>query len=76
MTDDDVRWACDKKKNGWGLPAVAWPYRLWGIRHLRFYWHSYRTHRAASQWAAIGIGVGGPNPYDLWRLYAIFRGWA
>jgi len=48
--------------------------RLWGIRHLRWAWGSYRVHRWARMWAQSGIGLGIPNSADLKVLDAIWRG--
>ncbi len=48
--------------------------RLWGIRHLRWYWHSVRVWRWARQWGRLGIGLGVPNMRDLDHLEAIWRG--
>ena len=48
--------------------------RVWGIRHVRWLWHSYRCHRHAAFWAAMGIGFGFPNQADLDTLDAIWRG--
>lgn len=73
---EDEYWRLDGEQNGWILPKVAWPWRIWGIRHLRATWHAVWTQHTASQWAASGVGTGHVNQYDVWRLYAIYRGWA
>lgn len=44
------------------------------IRHIRFWYLSWRVHRHAAAWAQCGIGVGGPNPADLDHLAAIWYG--
>jgi hypothetical protein len=78
MTDareNDARWAADGKEHGWVLPKTALPWRIWGVRHVRFLYHAWGAERHAAQWASIGIGIGGPNQYDRWVLYAILRGW-
>lgn len=48
--------------------------RLWGVRHIRFVFLSWRIHRWARAWARGGIGLGHPNPADLDWLEAIWRG--
>lgn len=74
--DDDRAWRKDGERNGWVLPPKAvWPLRLPVIRLFRVAWHDFRAHQTAERWAAAGIGIGGPNPYDRWVLYAISRGW-
>jgi len=74
--ESDISWSADKKLHGWTLPQTAWPFKLWGIRHIRWMWLTNQVYQAADRWAAMGIGFGGPNQYDRWVLYAIFRGWA
>ncbi|KTS09766.1 hypothetical protein SB2_11985 [Methylobacterium radiotolerans] len=74
--DEDNAWRRDGERHGWTLPPkAAWPLRLPIIRAFRAAWLDYRVHKAASDWASAGIGVGGPNQRDLWILYAIARGW-
>lgn len=48
--------------------------RLWGIRHLRWFYHSWRVHAWAIECAALGIGLGIPHESDLQRLARIKRG--
>jgi hypothetical protein len=72
--EDDISWSADKKLHGWTLPQTAWPLKLWGIRHIRWMWLTNQVYQAADRWAAMGIGFGGPNQYDRWVLYAIYRG--
>jgi len=74
--DEDRAWRKDGAENGWQLTPVAWPWRAWGIRHIRCAWHECRAYRAAKEYAAAGIGWGGLNQRDVWVLYAIWRGWA
>ncbi|TXN22083.1 hypothetical protein [Methylobacterium sp. WL19] len=74
--DDDAAWRADGDRNGWFLPnKAAWPLRLPIVRWLRASLADYRIHRAASQWASAGVGLGPPNQRDLWVIYAISRGW-
>ena len=44
------------------------------IRHIRYFWGSYRVHRWAAAWYGAGIGLGYPNPSDLAYLEAVWRG--
>lgn len=48
--------------------------RLWGVRHIRWLWLSWRVHQFARQCAGIGLGLGCPNESDLKVLDAIWRG--
>ncbi len=48
--------------------------RLWGIRHMRWLWLSWRVHRFAQQCAELGLGMGYPNASDLNYLDAVWRG--
>lgn len=74
--DDDRAWRRDGEANGWTLPPkAAWPLRLPIIRLIRAAWLEDRACKAASEWATVGIGVGGPNPRDRWVIYAVSRGW-
>lgn len=34
------------------------------IRHIRYYWYSWRVQVWASYWARQGIGLGVPNKQD------------
>jgi len=73
----DDEWGYAQAEEGWQLPAkAAWPWRLWGIRHARALWHGYRADKLASEMGKAGLGDGYMPPYDEWRLYAIWRGWA
>lgn len=74
----DEEWYQAEADQGWELPEpAAWPWRAWGVRHVRALWHGYRADKLAREWAEIGgIGDGYMPPYDEWRLYAIWRGWA
>lgn len=46
---------------------------LWGIRHLRWLWHTWRFERYLSECAEMGLG-GLPQPSDLAYLEAIWKG--
>lgn len=48
--------------------------RLWGIRHLRYWWNRRRLYAWAEACAQFGLGLGRPNPSDLKHLDAIWRG--
>jgi hypothetical protein len=48
--------------------------RLWGIRHVRYFYLSWRVYRWARQWGSVGIGLGYPNQSDVDHLQAIWRG--
>ena len=74
--ESDISWSADKKLHGWTLPQTARLLKLWGVRHIRWMWLTNQVYQAADRWAAMGIGFGGPNQYDRWVLYAIYRGWA
>lgn len=53
---------------------AAWPLRLWGIRHARWWLCSVRVHYWAITWARHGVGLGWPNAADARYLDAIWRG--
>lgn len=44
------------------------------IRHIRYFWLSWRVHQWARAWGQAGIGLGEPHPSDLEHLDAIWRG--
>lgn len=44
------------------------------IRHVRYFWYSWRVRVHAMQWASIGVGLGIPNKSDLEHLDDIWRG--
>jgi hypothetical protein len=48
--------------------------RLWGVRHIRYFWLAFRVHQHARMWAEIGVGLGHPNSSDIQVLEAIWRG--
>lgn len=48
--------------------------KLWGIRHVRFFFLSWLVHRWARQWGQIGVGLGVPNEHDLRVLQLIWDG--
>ena len=73
MTDDDKRWHDDRDQLGYALPRkAAWPLRMPIIRHVRFYWLSWKIEQHYSMGpGSIGLRTG----YDEWVLYAVWRGW-
>lgn len=73
---DDFKWREDAQEYGWTLPPILFVWKLWGIRHVRALYHSWRVDRVTAEWAGVGIGMAQPAPRDLWMLYAIYRGWA
>lgn len=76
IEEADKRWAKDKAENGWTGPDPKG--RLWrlpAIRHCRWFFLADRVYSRAEKFAKYGIGFGGPNQYDLWILYGIYRGW-
>lgn len=76
MSEDDRLWNEDRERNGWTLPFKAsWPLRLPVVRIFRAMYHDFRMQSFVEQWAMTGVGLGVPNQYDLWVLYAIRRGW-
>lgn len=48
--------------------------KLWGIRHIRYFYLKVRVFEAAEQWARMGIGIGHPNDYDIKILEEIWAG--
>lgn len=44
------------------------------IRHVRYWWLSYRVHRWAIDCFHLGLGLGHPNPSDLRMLELIWEG--
>lgn len=52
------------------IAVKRWPI----IRHIRYYWLSYRVHLWAMNWGSVGIGLGWPNESDLRWLDDIWRG--
>ena len=47
--------------------------RLWGVRHVRFWWYSYRLDMWLDKCSEVGLGYV-PQPRDIKRLEAIRRG--
>ena len=80
MTDDEqaAGWHVDAATYGWSLDHIRapWPWRVWGVRHIRYWWHVWHAANHAGAWARVGVGLGGVSAYDVWVLYAIRRGWA
>jgi hypothetical protein len=48
--------------------------RLWGVRHIRWFYHTIQCERHAAFWAQFGIGLGYPTAHDEALLEAIWRG--
>ena len=48
--------------------------KLWGIRHIRFFYLRGRVYSYAAKCAEFGIGLGNPNPSDLNHLDLIWQG--
>ena len=48
--------------------------RLFGIRHIRYFYLHYRALRWARKWGDMGLGLGYPNESDLKYLDAVWRG--
>ncbi len=48
--------------------------KLWGIRHIRYFYLKVRVFQAAEDWARMGIGFGYPNEYDIQMLQSIWDG--
>jgi len=49
---------------------LRWPI----VRHIRWFWGSWRVRWHAARWASVGIGLGVPNKSDLDVLDAIWKG--
>ena len=47
--------------------------RLWGIRHLRYWWHGYRLAVWVDRCREVGIGIAA-NPADIQHLEEIRNG--
>ena len=47
--------------------------KLWGIRHVRFWWHYYRLDMHLDKCSEVGLGFV-PQRSDIDRLDAIKRG--
>ncbi len=48
--------------------------KLWGIRHIRFFYLKWRVIQFAHAWGRLGIGLGFPNQKDIDHLERIWRG--
>lgn len=48
--------------------------RLWGIRHLRWLWWSWRVQRWVDRWGSVGLGIGLAAESDRRFLQAIWDG--
>lgn len=57
-----------------GRERAIWPFRLWGVRHVRYLFCLVRVNFWAQAWARYGIGLGVPNDSDMKVLDAIWKG--
>ena len=48
--------------------------RLWGISHVRYWWHRRQAIRWVRMWADAGLGLGELNPHDEAVLRDIWEG--
>jgi len=48
--------------------------RLWGLRHIRYWWHRHNVYNFARYCASMGLGMGHPNEADLIHLKRIWEG--
>lgn len=48
--------------------------RCWGVRHLRWAWHTWQLYRQVRAWYYLGLGLGVPNDHDLRVLDDIWEG--
>ena len=46
--------------------------RMWGIRHVRYFYLKWRVLVWAERWGRMGIGLGCPNPSDIEHLERIY----
>lgn len=70
QSDKDHLWFDEGLKRGWELPAPARPgLRVWGVRHLRSFWHVWHAYHAFEEreWKLLW--------YKEWVAYAITKGW-
>lgn len=70
QTDKDRLWFDEGRKRGWSLPAPArLALRVWGIRHLRSFWHVWQAYHDFDEreWKLLW--------QKEWVGYAIKRGW-
>ena len=74
-SSSDPAWEEDRIVHGYTLPRPArWPFRLPVIRHVRAIYLCWQVERQATMFGSLGIGLGYPNPYDHWVIFAIARG--
>jgi hypothetical protein len=64
--------SCSMRCCGRACKGIALMKRLWGIRHVRYYWHAWRMARWYHLWTANGYV--GPHQSDLDVLAAIWAG--
>lgn len=76
MPLDEALWRQEGEANGWKPPERRpWWKRLWIIRHVSALVLSWKVHTYAGGWAAVGIGIGGPHPQDLWVVEGAYHGY-
>jgi hypothetical protein len=74
--EPEVAWKREGEAAGYKAPdRRAWWRRLPLIRHIAAVWLSWQVHSYAGAWAEVGIGVGGPNEYDLWVVEGAWHGY-
>lgn len=75
IAEHDRLWKEEQERWGWKLPEVPRWKRLRGIRHVRWFCHNVRFSIWVGMCVRANLGICA-NPYDEWRLWAIYRGWA
>jgi hypothetical protein len=76
MDPDEYNWRAEGRDQGWTAPdRRPWWKRLPIIRHAAALRFSWQVHNYAGGWAAVGIGVGGPHPQDLWVVEGYWHGY-
>jgi hypothetical protein len=73
---NEFNWRIEGRDHGYTAPdRRVWWKRLPLIRHICAVWLSWQVHNYAGAWAEVGIGVGGPNPHDLWVVEGAWHGY-
>jgi hypothetical protein len=75
IAESDRQWNEEKERNGWELPKTHWFFKLPIIRYIRWVYHNICLDRHLSVCRQAGLGLF-VQPYDEWRMWAIYRGWA
>lgn len=71
----DKQWKEEQERWGWKLPEVPTWKKLPVVRYVRWFYHNLRVQLWAEKCIRADLGLC-INPYDEWRLWAIYRGWA